>query len=71
MSFREPTEQERRAFRGAARTLAKLGAKGLWIYLAMDNLHLMCGPPHDDRHQPRQERIRESITIPRSGGGDW
>lgn len=67
----EPTPADCAAFRRAARALARLGAKGLFLYLANDSLHLMSGPSHDDKQCSRQDRIRESVTIPHAGGGDW
>lgn len=67
----EPTPRERASFVRHAKALAKLGRKGLHIYLAMDSLHLMSGPSHDEKLRPRQDRVRESVTIPRAGGGDW
>lgn len=69
--MREPTALEIWRFRDACKTLAKLGRKGFYIYLAMDSMHLMVGPSHDDRGQQHQERVRASEYIPRAGGGDW
>lgn len=69
--MREPTDSEIAAFERAARSLAKLGKAGFWIYLANDSLHLMVGPSHDDHQVQQQDRVRATVTIPQSGGGDW
>lgn len=66
----EPTAAQIRAFERAAKALAELGRAGLRIYLAEDSLHLMAGPSHD-KDRPCQHNVRASVTIPRSGGGDW
>lgn len=68
---REPTESELLSFRRAARALDKLGKAGFFIYLSNDTMNLMVGPSHDSRQNPMQERVRESITVCRAGGGDW
>lgn len=69
--IREPTDAERARFLRAATTLARLGRKGCWMYLAEDSLHLMSGPSHDGKQVPKQDRVRETVRIPRAGGGDW
>lgn len=68
---REPTERELQSFRRAARALDKLGKEGFYVYLSNDTLNLMVGPSHDSRQCPAFDRVRESITICRAGGGDW
>lgn len=68
---REPTDEELAIFRRAARALDGLGRKGFHLYLANDTMNLMVGPSHDSLHQQAQERVRESVTICRSSGGDW
>lgn len=66
-----PTKADRRSFISAAERLAKLGRKGLHIYLAEDTLNLLSGPSHDDSQTPRQDRVVEQVYIPGAGGGDW
>lgn len=66
----EPTDAQVRTFERAAKALADLGRAGLRIYLADDSLHLLAGPSHDNSGAC-QHHIRASVTIPRSGGGDW
>lgn len=69
---REPSAVEIRVFERAARALARLGRSGLHLYLANDTLNLMSGPSHDsDGCTAHPERVRASVSIPRSGGGDW
>lgn len=70
-TLREPTPAERRAFLKAARMLAELGRAGLHIYLANDSLNLMAGPSHEGLGIPQPDRVRETVTIPMAGGGDW
>lgn len=70
-ALREPTDAERTSFRKAARALAKLGKAGLYIYLEDDTLNLMTGPSHSGGGSPHQERVRESVHVPRGGGGGW
>jgi hypothetical protein len=70
----KPTAADRRSFVSAANRLAKLGRKGLYIYLAEDALNLLSGPSHDHqdgRDKPRQDRVVEQVYIPGAGGGDW
>lgn len=67
----EPNDLDIRAFKKAANTLARLGRKGLYIYLAMDTLYLMTGPSHDFKLRRCDDRVRASVNIPLSGGGDW
>lgn len=72
--MREPTKAERRKFLKAAKALADLGTAGFYIYLAEDSLNLMIGESHDQvgaRLMAHQDRVRESVYIPLSGGGDW
>ena len=75
MKERKPTKADRRSFISAAERLAKLGRKGLHIYLAEDTLNLLSGPSHDSvyggRQTPRQDRVVEQVHIPGAGGGDW
>lgn len=74
---REPTPAEIATFRRAAKALAKLGAAGVRLYLANDTLHLMTGPSHGNLDgsgidtSPHPERIRASVLIRGSSGGDW
>ena len=69
MNYREPTAAERREFLRIARALRKLSDAGLSMYLDDETLNLMAGPAHDERGRPRPDNIRESLSIPRLGGG--
>lgn len=67
----EPTPQDVAKFKRAAKALAALGKRGIFLYLANDTLHLMKGPSHDENFRPLQSNVVESVNIPNSGGGDW
>lgn len=79
---RERVRQEQRAarsvstselamFERACSDLQVLASRGLHVYLANSELHLMRGPSHDDAGRPLQHNSITSNTIPGSGGGDW
>lgn len=70
-TYKEPTLDEIIEFKRAAKSLAKLGRAGLYLYLANNTLHLMAGPSHEGLGTAHPERVRESVLIPRADGGDW
>ncbi len=47
------------------------GYPGANYYLAMETLHVMRGPSHDDGDTARQDRSMVSADLWSSGGGDW
>lgn len=41
------------------------------FYLAGDDLHLLSDESHDADGTARRDRVLASVTLHRSGGGDW
>ena len=73
----EISEKDIKTFRNIAKKLAAFSRDisdrypGAQLYLEEDTLHLLSGDSHDDNGRARQDRIIESVWIPKAGGGAW
>lgn len=73
------TKQQEARFKRAVQSLNKIMSElqeqdpeGGWsYYLAMERLHAMRGPSHDDRDKMLQENSVVSAVIYSCSGGDW
>lgn len=73
MTAKPPTPRQVGAFRRACRTLARLTAAGLQVYVAgSGEVHLMTGDSHDGTAgTPHPERSAAQEYVPGMSGGDW